>query len=333
LNFKRSFLGLPDDGEYTISFFALNDDYPQVYVGVKDVKFYCTSDKITFIKKDVFEANKMLTKLADIGPVTGFLRDALINYIPKITTNEVVQKEYLATNAINGRDDYRKYLIGDVSFADVSINNVIEQFAGSLAVATIIGYTGSTDKVDTVTINSGGSGTGTVSCGGISRTITWTTDESGTIDAFLLSEAAYFTGFTLTKTSSSTFTFTAADYDFESADISASFGTATTTTAFSAGTPVYGLGPTADWNSRGGSESKPLVEIIGDEIADQYSRPKQLVQMAIYDEGAAVSAFDVLCHYEDDLNKEGASNRTFVFNRGDFDVKNRRWMSDLVEII
>jgi hypothetical protein len=63
------------------------------------------------------------------------------------------------------------------------------------------------------------------------------------------------------------------------------------------------LKETTTWNTRGGSEAKPLLEIIGDELADQYSRPKQLVQMPVYDDGTAVSYLSVLGHYQDDLNK------------------------------
>jgi len=40
------------------------------------------------------------------------------------------------------------------------------------------------------------------------------------------------------------------------------------------------LSSSSDWNTRGGSESKPLLEIICDEIALQYSRPKELIDMA-----------------------------------------------------
>jgi len=82
-----------------------------------------------------------------------------------------------------------------------------------------------------------------------------------------------------------------------------------------------------------GSESKPLLEIIGDEIAEQYSRPKQLIQMPIEDTGSAVSAINILGSFQDDLNKYGGNNRKFVFNRGDFDVLNRKWQIDLMEII
>lgn len=87
------------------------------------------------------------------------------------------------------------------------------------------------------------------------------------------------------------------------------------------------------WNTRGGSENKPLLNIIGDEIAFQYSRPKHLIQMPIQDTGNAVSSVNILGSFQDDLNKYSSNNRKFVFNRGSFDVKNRRWNIDFMEII
>ena len=79
--------------------------------------------------------------------------------------------------------------------------------------------------------------------------------------------------------------------------------------------------------------AKPLLELIGDEIRDEYSRPKKLIQMPIRDDSNTVSAIDLIGHYEDDLNQNDGSNRKFIMNREDFDVKNRSWMIDLMEII
>lgn len=91
---------------------------------------------------------------------------------------------------------------------------------------------------------------------------------------------------------------------------------------------------TSDWNTRSpGSESKELLEIICDEIAAQYARPKQLIQLPILDIGTGVSSVNILGNFQDDLNTISAVNRKFVFNRGNFDVKNRIWNIDLVEVI
>lgn len=91
--------------------------------------------------------------------------------------------------------------------------------------------------------------------------------------------------------------------------------------------------PTSTWSTRGGSEAKALLKIIGDEIAAQYARPKQLIQMPIQEKGSDVSSINILGNFQDDLNQYSGSNRKFVFNRGKFDTKFRKWDIDLCEII
>lgn len=90
---------------------------------------------------------------------------------------------------------------------------------------------------------------------------------------------------------------------------------------------------TISWSTRGGSEIKPILEVIGDEIAAQHARPKQLIQMPIIDKDSAVSAINILGNFQDDLNQFSAVNRTFVHNRSVFDTKNRQWEIDLIEIL
>lgn len=152
------------------------------------------------------------------------------------------------------------------------------------------------------------------------------------IDSFLLDYGSYFPGITLTKTSSSTFTATAS-FNFTDADISPSFGSATNTTPFSGGSPVYGIGPTGNWNSRGGSEDAPVLDIIKDEVTAQYARPKQLIQMNISDIKSTGPVLNILGNFTDSLNQYGGSDRVFVFNRGELHVKKRIWNADLIEIL
>jgi hypothetical protein len=90
---------------------------------------------------------------------------------------------------------------------------------------------------------------------------------------------------------------------------------------------------TSVWNTRGGSESKPVLEIIGDEIADQYSRPKQLIQFPIKETGSAAMALNIIGCFEDSVNQLSGNNRKFVFNRGSLSAKFRKWINDLIEII
>jgi hypothetical protein len=87
------------------------------------------------------------------------------------------------------------------------------------------------------------------------------------------------------------------------------------------------------WNTRGGSEDKELLKIIGDEIAAQYARPKQLIQMPIMETGESASSLNIIGNFQDDLNQYSGSNRKFVFNRGEFNTKYRKWNIDLCEVI
>ena len=58
---------------------------------------------------------------------------------------------------------------------------------------------------------------------------------------------------------------------------------------------------TTDWNTRGGSESKPLLEIIGDEIANQMSRPRQYLSLPIMESNQTPNV-NLLGNFQDVLN-------------------------------
>ena len=94
---------------------------------------------------------------------------------------------------------------------------------------------------------------------------------------------------------------------------------------------VTALTPTATWNRRGAADNKELLQIIADEIADVYSRPKQLIQLPIMENSEGLS-IDLIGNFQDPLNMIGDYMRCFVVNRGGFDVRNRRWELDLFEI-
>ena len=76
---------------------------------------------------------------------------------------------------------------------------------------------------------------------------------------------------------------------------------------------------------------KELLQIICDEMADQYSRPKQLIQMPIMDMSGQM-AINLLGNIQDTINTLDGKARVFVINRGEFDVRNRIWNLDLFEI-
>jgi hypothetical protein len=70
---------------------------------------------------------------------------------------------------------------------------------------------------------------------------------------------------------------------------------------------------------------------IADEIALEYSKPRQLIQMPLL-ETAQGGQIDVIGNFQDDINTSGGETRVFVLNRAEFDVRRRRWEADLHEI-
>jgi uncharacterized protein (TIGR02145 family) len=77
--------------------------------------------------------------------------------------------------------------------------------------------------------------------------------------------------------------------------------------------------------------SRPLLQLVADEIAEMYARPKQLIQMPIQETVQALN-IDILGNFQDTVNTYGGAVRVFAMNRGEFDVKNRKWDIDLFEI-
>jgi hypothetical protein len=91
---------------------------------------------------------------------------------------------------------------------------------------------------------------------------------------------------------------------------------------------------TTNWNTRGGAENDPLLEIVGGELGDQTSAPRQLLALPMYDlvDNDIDPHVDVIGCFQDDLNVSGAQAIIFAFNRGVFDMKNRHWDIDMVEV-
>lgn len=94
--------------------------------------------------------------------------------------------------------------------------------------------------------------------------------------------------------------------------------------------------PTQAWNSRGGSEDDPLLELIGGELGYQMSKPRQLLTLPMFDlsDNDLDPHMDVLGCFIDYLNTDvDGVIRIFAFNRGVFDMKNRHWDLDMIEVI
>lgn len=126
--FKRKIIGLPVYGPYTIYFHVLSSTY--CYAGFKNVKFYSTSDEIVNIKYPWYKVAKWKKKIFSL----------FVSNLPKGDTfpvhhdlQEVVAKQYVIDNAVDGIHLIEDYVLCDVT--DTNIDNVIEQFKGALAIS------------------------------------------------------------------------------------------------------------------------------------------------------------------------------------------------------
>ena len=320
--YKRIVVGMLDNGTITCKLGGQLID-PDIYNAYAYVKFYCSSFKVRQTQ----------------STVNGVIRrerpsNLSLTYNQKIKFAfkdlRIVERTYLATNAINGKELDIDSILGDV--ADSELDNVPEQFAGAMAMSvTVDNY-----RVDSITL-SGTSGTADVVCDGITRPATFDTDLATTAANFVSAFASDYLpgGVVVTAvgdriiftsnvlgadfTGSTTITNTSGDLD----------GTESEDTPSSVTTFDY----TTEWNTRGGSEADPLLQIKADETAAQYARPKQLIQMEMIDKNASDISFGLLKRYEDDLNQYSGNNRTFVVNAGEFRVKQRELTIDLIEMI
>ena len=96
--------------------------------------------------------------------------------------------------------------------------------------------------------------------------------------------------------------------------------------------------PSSEWCAGDDSSDafpyKPLLQIIGDEIAAQYSRSKYLIQMPIIERKTGVkSGLKINGCIIDTENKVNGVARKFIINRGSFDTRHRKWELDLVELL
>lgn len=95
---------------------------------------------------------------------------------------------------------------------------------------------------------------------------------------------------------------------------------------------VETITPSSTWNTRGGAEADPLLQIVCDEIALMRSRPRQFVDMIIQEQTKAATNLNLLGNFQDIINIFGTNMRAFIVNRGTFNVKSRTWKLDLIEI-
>lgn len=337
--YRRYFSGLPTAGSYTIGLYNGTSTVSDAFYGVKNIEFYCVDDYINAIKvKKTFyptEGENLLQKVTNwVFKKKKWVTEKMYKDLPEVT-----QYDWIKENSINGTELECDVMIGDVTKSGsgaVNIDNIIEQFAGALIVnkRTLL------QRVDDITLT-GISGSADITVNGITRTISFQSDLPTTVAVFIALYGSDFTGVTVSDESgggNGVIRFTGAlgaeltvtiEAKLTDPDLSG------TVDHFSPDAYSDALSYSTDWNTRGGSESKELTAILCDEIAAQFARPKQLIQMALRGNPEYPSAIPIylLGCYEDDLNQFSAANRKFVLGRGTYEVKERFVSIDFKEVI
>jgi len=336
--FSRKLTSIPTAGSYTITLWGFKTA-SACYILYTNLKFFATNDSITSQKvrktyDPIPDADNFIKKIVNaIWRKKKWVEEKLYNDLP-----EVVQHDWVKENAINGTEIEYDLLLGDVTktgTGGVNIDNIIEQFAGSLMtnVRTLL------QRIDDVTLVSYlDSGIANITVNGVMKTAVWNTSLAQTATDFITYHYMDFPSVTVASGGSGIIRFTgAAGATLTTSIVNDGINADLTGTVANTQPDAYSdaVSYTTDWNSRGGSESKELGSILVDEIAAQNARPKQLIQIALRDQNpdrAEILTYIFGC-YEDDLNKYSGNNRKFVVGRGSFEVKERFLMIDLKEVI
>jgi hypothetical protein len=253
------------------------------------------------------------------------MREKEIYYFPS-EPKTVVEREYTSENPGNkGIDLEYKSLLGDVT--DTNVDNVLEQFAGALAKAA------PQIRVDKITLT-GSSGQCLLTCDGIGRYAIWHDSLSQTAEDFATDHLIlWLTHGIVLSHSGEDVIFTAVNAGDEFGETTVSHKSGTLDGIVEYSSPAFGLAPTVSWNTREGlKESKPLLKIMADEMASQFSRYKQFLDLPLLETVKQESVLNLLGNFQDAINLRNGYLRVFVANRGTFDVKLRKWQLDLIEI-
>jgi hypothetical protein len=324
---RRAITGLPASGSYTI--YIYNSDYADdVRIAVKNVRFYSTSDEILVKTRKHKGPFKKLGEWVLMNNPFGKDPSAKLRQVSRIDFDEITESEYHVYNGIVGNVREYNYVLGDV--VDSNMDNTISQCKGALGVMVRAnGY-----RVDTI-ILTGSTGACEVTVGGLSDTAIFSGNLSDTAADFVSNNVLAFDSIGITLTSAGgrlifTSQVAGAEFDGDTSlqNISGNlFGVIAYTD------PAYTdtLEPSDLWIHRGGSSYKQLLHHMADEIALEYSKPRQLIQMPILETAQGIQ-IDLLGNFQDDVNTSGGETRVFVANRAEFDVKNRKWEIDLHEI-
>lgn len=327
--FSRTIDGLPADGPFYITLYnpwsAASYEFG---VGIKNIRFFATSDEVT-VKKRTHKGP--FPKLAKW--VLGITRDYIVKYIDR---KEIIEREIVRYNDVEGKElEYNMYL-GDV--ANTGIDNVPEQFSGALC-APVLGY-----REDRIVLD-GYDGRMRITCNGVNTTCVFGDDLEDTASDYVDVNGAFFLTMNITLSyTGSTIKFTSniAGMDFIGTTSTLPLeGTLTgdVTENYVPATSETNLRPTTLWQPRYESSEEgssgtmqTLLDVVADEIQHQYSRATHFISMKIQ-ETSGQSTLNRIGNIQDTESALNGTNRKYVINRGTFEVRSRRWDLDLHEIV
>lgn len=354
INFARSLPdGLPGDGEIEIKIYNPYCATSFAFgAGFKNVKFFSTSDLVISKRKVKYYYPFWSQGL----PIKLFRREKV--FLTKYQDNpEIIQYDWVKVNTINGTELGYDMIIGDVvksGTGGVYIDNIIEQFSGSLSISASLSILSNvvaefitkyaSDYLPGGVVVTQGTGVHTndviftAATAGIdftgNTTITNTSGNlSGTVvntqaDAALEAEWQpdfYYLVNNKCSNGGVNYICISAHSNQEPPDgaywdltdqpqaridtITLSGSTGSANILCDGVTKSIGViagrhYPSAIWSTRGNTENVSILKLICDEIALQYSRPKQLLSLPILEDKSISNTphINIMSNFKDTLN-------------------------------
>lgn len=330
VSYKRKILGLPMDGPYEFYFHPIfSPGTISIRGAVRNVVFRCTSDEISVIKKPMKLSKFSIFWMGETWAKLRWLRknpDVIRQYED---VEEIVERDYAVKNDNQGDVIEQAGILGDVS--DTNIDNVMDQFAGSLVVkATILQY-----RIDTITLT-GSNGAVYIRCDGNLDWLEFNESlEQSAADFVTLYGGSYLGGGVVVTSNGANIIFTSNVLGAEftgNTEVMNDLGNMDGTVAYTQPAVSYETHPTELWSRRGKGDYKPLLQIMAEEIAEQYDSPKEILSIPIIELGSNNLNLNMLGSLVDLVNVQDDEPRIFVFNRGTLQVRKRKWYLDIIEV-
>lgn len=326
-SWSRAITGLPADGPYIIKIFPAYNSNEYVSIGIRNLRFFTSSSEIVRTTTTYKVEKKIKFSMVSDSPFEQNRR----GWTKSVKFIETLNKDYEAENSgIGGKPVSDQFFLGDV--VDANIDNVPEQFEGSLAVGALTLL----NRVDEVILTTDtGAGQALITCNGYSETAIWNTSLAQTALDFISNHNSEFPGVNVSSGGDGIIRFTQAtagvDFIGETTIENTIFDLWGYVSKTQPSLSSSIISATESWSTRGGTENKTIIQLIADETVAMYDRPKQLIQMPIY-EIAETLSLNTLGNLQDALNTYSGAMRIFCINRGSFNVRDRVWDIDLFEI-